>query len=188
MDLTLYDDTYDAFCNAVKKEAAQILEVGCGPGNITKYLLTKQPNYNILATDVAPAMIALAQKNNPSAKHLVLDARDLKKIDKKFDGIVCGFCLPYIAKEDVELLISDCKELLHNEGVLYLSAIQGEYANSGYEMGSSGNKTYVYYYSLSLLKEILQMNNFKVQDLFQINYTKADKSIQTHLVLLAKKK
>jgi ubiquinone/menaquinone biosynthesis C-methylase UbiE len=41
MDLSLYDDSYDAFCALLQKKDATILELGCGPGNITKYLLIK---------------------------------------------------------------------------------------------------------------------------------------------------
>lgn len=39
MDLDLYNDTYDAFCQAVYKPGARIFEIGCGPGNITRYVL-----------------------------------------------------------------------------------------------------------------------------------------------------
>ena len=41
MDLDLYDDTYDTFCEEVNVENATILEIGCGPGNITNIFLTK---------------------------------------------------------------------------------------------------------------------------------------------------
>ena len=34
MDLDLYNNTYDYFCELVK-DNAKILEIGCGPGNIT---------------------------------------------------------------------------------------------------------------------------------------------------------
>ena len=36
MDLDLYNETYDFICNAVVKEKAKILEIGCGPGNISR--------------------------------------------------------------------------------------------------------------------------------------------------------
>ena len=68
MDLELYNESYDAFCNSIAKENANILEIGCGPGNITKYLLLKRPNYQIYGIDVAPNMIELARQNNPTAK------------------------------------------------------------------------------------------------------------------------
>ena len=42
MDLALYHDTFDLFCNLLVRENPTILELACGPGNITKYLLKKK--------------------------------------------------------------------------------------------------------------------------------------------------
>ena len=64
MDLDLYDDTYDTFCEEVNIENATILEIGCGPGNITKYLLNKRPDFRIEGVDVSPNMILLAVANS----------------------------------------------------------------------------------------------------------------------------
>jgi trans-aconitate methyltransferase len=67
MDLDLYDDTYDTFCDEVNIENATILEIGCGPGNITKYILNKRPDFIIDGIDISPNMIELAKTNNPTA-------------------------------------------------------------------------------------------------------------------------
>jgi tRNA G46 methylase TrmB len=45
MQLDIYNETYDFFCNSISKNAPAILEIGCGPGNITKYLLSKRPDF-----------------------------------------------------------------------------------------------------------------------------------------------
>lgn len=66
MHLAIYNETYDFFCAALAKEAS-VLDLGCGPGNITKYLLTKLPSLSITGIDVASNMVALAKKNNPTA-------------------------------------------------------------------------------------------------------------------------
>ena len=67
MNMDLYNDTYDAFCNLIKKSNPKIFEIGCGPGNITKYMLSKRPDFEIEAIDMAPNMIKLAKENNPTA-------------------------------------------------------------------------------------------------------------------------
>lgn len=66
MDLDLYDGTYNRFCDLLSNASASVLEIGCGPGNITRYLLGLNQDLKILATDVSDNMVRLAQKNNPN--------------------------------------------------------------------------------------------------------------------------
>jgi ubiquinone/menaquinone biosynthesis C-methylase UbiE len=112
MDLDIYVTTYDSFSAYIKDDHAKILEIGCGPGNITRYLLSKRPSWDIEAIDVAPNMITLAQKNNPTAQCRVMDCREIDTIEKKFDAIMCGFCMPYLSREDSSKLVKDCSDLL----------------------------------------------------------------------------
>lgn len=187
MDVDLYDDTYDSFCNAVKKQQAAILEIGCGPGNITKYLLAKRNDFAIDATDISPNMIALAKQNNPSANCMVMDARDIHTITKKFDGIMCGFCMPYLSKKDSEKLIQDCFFLLDKGGIFYCSVIEDDHNRSGYETNSNGDKAYVYYYEQDFMTEHLTKAGFSDIHVIRKAYNKKEDSKQTHLILIASK-
>ena len=146
MNLDVYNKTYDAFCKALCKSNAQLLEIGCGPGNITKYLLEQGPDFSILGIDIAPNMVALAIENNPVATFKVMDYREIHQLDSKYDGIVGGFCLPYLSETDATKLITDCSNLLTQNGVLYLSFVEGDSTKSGYQTGSSGDRTYFYYH------------------------------------------
>ncbi|MBK9337663.1 MAG: class I SAM-dependent methyltransferase [Lewinellaceae bacterium] len=188
MDLDLYNDTYDAFCRRIEKPGAKILELGCGPGNITRYLLRKRPDFDILATDAAPNMVKLARENNPAARCEVLDCREMDRLDGPFDGIVCGFCLPYLSKEEVTKLLHDCSNLLNDDGTLYFSAIEGDYNRSGYETSSDRKTTmYVYYHQEDYLLEGLQANGFAHIDVIRKPYTKGDGSASVHLIVAAQK-
>ena len=80
MDVSAYHKSFDFFCDAVQKENPEILELACGPGNITKYILQKRPDFNVLGTDLAPNMLALAKKNNPSVNFQILDSRNIKQL------------------------------------------------------------------------------------------------------------
>ena len=42
----------------------QVLEIACGPGNITKYISRLRPDFQITAIDLSPNMIELAKANN----------------------------------------------------------------------------------------------------------------------------
>lgn len=187
MDLNLYNDSYDLFCEQIKVDKAHILEIGCGPGNITQYLLEKRPDFQLLGTDIAPNMIALAKKNNPTAQFQVMDAREIYQLGDRYDGIICGFCMPYLSKSDCEQLIDDSYHLLQEGGVLYFSTIEGEEQQSGFEVGSTGDRAYVYYHAVDFLKTALQSHQFKLIDLIKIKYPKSNHQVQTHLIFIAQK-
>ncbi|AUS07117.1 class I SAM-dependent methyltransferase [Pseudotamlana carrageenivorans] len=96
----LYNASYDYFCTRISSPRAKIMDVGCGPGNITQYLLKKHPTYEVLGVDIAPNMIALAEKNNPMAQFITMDIRLIGELTHKYHGIICGFCLPYLSEEE----------------------------------------------------------------------------------------
>jgi cyclopropane fatty-acyl-phospholipid synthase-like methyltransferase len=189
MDDDLYNDTYDRFCELIQKTNASVFEIGCGPGNLTKYLLAQRPDFKIEAIDVAPNMIALAKQNNPAADCKVMDCREIGKLDSKYDAIICGFCLPYLTKDDCAKLISDASLLLNEGGIFYLSAIEDDYEKSGFETSSDGqNKLFVYYHKENFLREELHANGFSRIETMRKSFSKKDGSVQTHLILIAQKK
>lgn len=186
MDLPIYNASYDAFCNALNNVNASILEIGCGPGNITKYLLSKQPNFSVTGIDAAPNMIALAEKNNPSAIFRLMDCRDIQQLNTKYDGIICGFCIPYLSEAAVAKLISDCGLLLQPQGILYLSFVAGAKTNSGFQTGVNG-RVYFNYYTVENITELLLVNGFERPTLFNVNYKKSEGDFELHTIMLSNK-
>lgn len=187
MNLELYNDTYDIFCNKLKNEKPYILEIGCGPGNITKYILTKRPDFKIDAIDVSINMIELAHINNPSAKFIQMDCREIDKLKSSYDGIFCGFCLPYLSEYDCKKLIKDFNSLTTNNGLIYLSFVEGDSNSSGYQVGSSGDRIYFHYHNLEHLKCLLNENNFSITDVVYKTYSKNNQSDEVHTIILAQK-
>jgi trans-aconitate methyltransferase len=187
MDLDLYNNTYDVICDSITKKGAAVLDVGCGPGNITRYLLSKRPDFNILGIDVAPNMVELARKNNPTARFSVMDSRQIEQLTTTFDGIVAGFCLPYLSPFDVSKLFTDCFQLLHNNGLLYVSFVEGESAQSGYLIGSSGDRTYFYFHTSDEIIKQLKKEKFDNIQLHKVEYQKSSGEMDVHTILAARK-
>lgn len=188
MDLDLYHGTYHMFCESIKRSDAEILEIGCGPGNITKQLLTKRPDFRIFGIDIAPNMVTLAKKNNPTAKFDVMDSREINEICEKFDGIICGFCLPYLSPSDCKKLFKDAYDLLAENGLFYLSFVEGDPEHSGFQTGGGGDKIYFYYHSLEGIRAKLIEHDFKEIGVFQFEYKKSESEMEIHVVLMAEKK
>lgn len=187
MYLDLYNETYDTFCSLISKDHAKILDVACGPGNITRYLLSKRSDFQILGIDIALNMIELAQKNNPEASFSLMDCRDIRKLHTLYDGIVFGFGLPYLLPADGLTFLTDAYDLLTDEGVLYVSFMDGPAEQSGYKTGSNGDQVYFNYYPATDIRQHLIKTGFKNLSTFVVPYQRPDGSTEEHTIMIGVK-
>lgn len=188
MHADLYHDSFDVFFSYITKKNATILDIACGPGNITRYLLNKQPDLQISGIDNAPNMVELAQINNPTANFKVMDCRDIHELNTTFDAVICGFGLPYISKEDSIALIANASKLISKDGYLYLSTMEGDYTNSGFTKASSSeDMAYIHYHSFDYLESALKDNQFSIVEVFRKDYPEQDGSTTVDLFIIAKK-
>jgi ubiquinone/menaquinone biosynthesis C-methylase UbiE len=187
MDVSVYQESLDFFLRHLKHNNGSILEIACGPGNVTKNLLDKNPTLKILATDLSPNMLALAKENNPSADFKLMDGRSVALLKKKFAGIVCGFFLPYLSKEETLWFIKDVASVLEEGGLLYLSTMEDDYHKSGFEKGSSGDEIFIHYHEFEDLSEMLNINQFKILNVWRHHSLLTNRKKVTDLVIVAEK-
>lgn len=186
MDVSMYHESFDVFCNSIKKDNPAILELACGPGNITKYLLEKRSDFKILGTDLAPNMIELAKINNPTASFQLLDFRDIKNLNQTFDALMCGFGLPYLSKEEAIQFIADSTKVLNQNGIIYISTMEDDNNKSRFQKGSSGDEIFMNYHQADYLIHALENNGFNVIDLQRKHYIHNEQDT-TDLILIATK-
>ena len=184
MDVSLYHDTFDLFCHHLPQKHAEILELACGPGNITHYLLQQRPDFQILATDLAPKMLELAAQNNPTAQFALLDARKITSLAKQFDGLMCGFCLPYLSKTEAIQLIADAAKILKPKGLIYLSTMEDAYEKSDWKTGSTGTQIFQHFHEAEYLTAALEANGFRVLDVARKRTAASDGAEVVDLVIL----
>ena len=186
MELDLYNDTYDYICKTIDKPKAKLLEIGCGPGNITKYILSKRPDFDIFGIDIAPNMIELAKQNNPTTDFAVMDSRDIHTLDTNYDGIIGGFCIPYLSQTECNELIANTYNLLNENGLIYLSFVEGDPEKSDFKVGSGG-RVYFYYHKLDDILE--QLNRFQFGEIktFKVKYKISETAFDIHTIVTARK-
>lgn len=187
MDVSLYKNSFDVFLNLLQINST-LLEVACGPGNITKYLLNTRPDLKILATDLAPNMLALAQQNNPTATFKLLDARAISKLQQPFNAIMCGFVFPYFSKEETIQFIKDAALVLNPNGAIYISTMEDDYSKSGFRKGSQGDEIFMHFHQADYLTEALNQNGFTLIETQRIESVSTDNSKTIDLILIAIKK
>jgi len=179
------DKLYDLTTNRYPR----ILELACGPGNVTNYLRQKFRDSDIIAIDLAPRMIDIAKRTVSGVDFRVMDVREIKALNVLFDTIICSFCLPFLSKEDTYQLISDCAESLEQKGLLYISTMEGDESNAGFESTSfSGDsKVYFNYHKQKDLEEALVNNGFTIAYNICQDYVESNGSIITDLIMIATK-
>ncbi|SDK13668.1 Methyltransferase domain-containing protein [Pedobacter sp. ok626] len=187
MDVSLFAGTFNIFCDNITINNAAILDIACGPGNISRYLLDRKPDYDVLGIDLSPNMLRLAQNNNPGAKFQLMDCREISNIEKRFEGVMCGFCLPYLTPKEASELIANVSGLLKPNGVFYLSTMEeDENTKSRFQISSSGDQVYVNYHREDDLTRAFRENNFEVINLTRFSSPDKDGSIITDLVMIGK--
>ena len=186
MDVSLYANTLNIFCETIKIKNARILDIACGPGNTSQYLLRQKTDFQILGIDLSPNMVELAKKNNPTAECRVMDGTAINTLAKKFDGIIAGFYLPYISKEAAIDFIHSSSELLNAKGLLYISTMEGNYSDSDYVASSSEkeDRLMTFYHQADYLIEALIDNGFKMIHLQRVENMD---SMTTDLCIVAQK-
>jgi len=186
-DIESYRTHFDAFTNLVQAAKPCILELGCGPGNVTRYLKETLSSAAITAIDLAPGMIDLARKAVADVDFKVMDVRDIKTLHTRFDAIMCSFCLPFLSKEDAAKLIDDCAEMLNHGGVLYLSTMEGDESKAGFEPTSFSGRAEVYfnYHRKADLEKALQENLLRIEHNKQQIYAEPDGTTLVDLILIA---
>lgn len=189
MRVDAYHASLDAFCSAVDVKNARVLELGCGPGNVTQYLLSKRPDFQLLGTDLSVKMLELARANNPSATFEVLDCRNIADLRATYNGIACAFCLPYITAVEMVRLVDDAYRALTIGGVLYLSTMQGDPNKSAFTMPSTGRgePVFMQYYTAEMITDALVRAGFQIEHLSRASTIASDGSLSTDLLVVAKK-
>jgi cyclopropane fatty-acyl-phospholipid synthase-like methyltransferase len=133
-------------------------------------------------------MIQLAKLNVPTARFRVLQAQELHKIEQKFEGIISGFLIPYLSKSALQNFIKNINLLLQDNGVVYLSFVEGNYEQSNYQVSASGNKVYFHYYTSEEVKEYLLQYNITLLKTFLIPYPDTNNlGTQIHTAMIAQK-
>jgi len=185
-----YIEQLTHFCTLIKSDNPAILELGCGPGNITRFLKTRFPESRIFAVDLAPKMIEIAQKALPDVDFRVMDVRDISVLNGKFDAVMCSFCLPFLSKSDTAKLIADCAVCLVSGGVLYVSTMEGTEERAGFEPTSFSGDAEIYfnYHRQADLEQAFAQSGFEIRQIKLQDYIEPDGSATTDMIFIAVKK
>lgn len=180
--LDIYNDTYDTLLGKIQDDAA-ILDLACGPGNVSGYLKRSKPGLEITGVDISEEMIEIAKTRIKGGTFMVAD---ICRVDFKtqFDCVVCAFAIPYLDHRESARVAGIIRQSMKPDGHFYLSFIKG--SKQGYEKQSftDDDTLFIYYHSSEAVLKILDQQALSVTEKFEIDYPGKDGTITKEIVYI----
>lgn len=116
-------EVLDVFAESLRDQG-EICEIGCGPGQIARYL--KDRGLAIRGIDLSDEMVACATRLNPDISFAQGDMLALDLPDDGFAGIVSFYAVIHLKREDVVRALKEMARVLRPGGKLLVSFHSGE--------------------------------------------------------------
>lgn len=130
----LYDNWLDKYLNLIKKNKTQILDLGCGMGNDSLYLIEK--GFDVLSTDYCAVALDNVKKVIPNAKTMTVDiSKKLPFKDGEFEIIVADLCLHYFDSKTTTEIMREIRRILKPGGSLFARVNSVQDVNHGAGQG-----------------------------------------------------
>lgn len=136
------------------KPGSLVLDVGCGAGVKSQYLLDK--GLKVVGIDFSEKMIEIAKREVPSATFHVADIKNLSGLQESFDGILAQAVLLHIPKIEADGVVKGLRDKLHNGGYLYIAVKEKRESGKEEEILKENDYGYEYerFFSYFTLPEI----------------------------------
>ena len=139
---------------------SKILDAGCGSGRDSAYFADEK--LEVTSIDIVAELINEAKNNVKNVNFKLMDMKDMKFDENTFDGIWCMSSISDVEKKDAPMVIGNFNKIMKNNGILYISAREGQ-GEQVIEKGFFNDLPRFYaYYSQQELEELLVTNKFKV--------------------------
>ena len=142
-DSVVYDDWLDRFDVLIAGCQTPIIDLGCGSGNDTKYLLEK--GKTVIACDQSVRAVEHIRKNFPkihSVKHF--DMRNGLPFENDFtEIIIADLSLHYFSEEETASILRELSRVLKRDGVLLMRVNSVKDVNHG---AGQGEEVQPHYY------------------------------------------
>jgi SAM-dependent methyltransferase len=113
----------DTFADSLREQGV-ICEIGCGPGQISRYL--QDLGLKMCGIDLSDEMVKCAGRLNPDISFEQGDMLALNAEDASFAGVVSFYAIIHLRREDVTRALREMRRVLIPGGRLLVSFHGGE--------------------------------------------------------------
>lgn len=97
-------------------DAGLVADIGCGPGQIGRYLFDR--GVDVIGVDLSAAMVRVARDRNPGMRFEKADMRVLPFADDELAGAVAFYSLIHLTPEDAAAACAELHRVIAPGGVL----------------------------------------------------------------------
>ncbi len=83
------DNLMEQLLSFIPNKRGSILDVACGKGETTAYLLKYYPPQEITAINISEMQLGIARSKSPRSNFFIMSATELEVEDSSFDNIIC---------------------------------------------------------------------------------------------------
>jgi len=149
----------DKFVSFLPKNS-RILDIGCGPGTFSKYLINK--GFKVEGIDLSEEMLKIARLKVSEVKFNLMDMRNLEYPINSFDGLIVPYSLIHIATEEIPKTLDGFNRILKQNGLILIIAQAGEPDRIVDETLIKGRKMFINFFTRKKLKDYLTNTGFEV--------------------------
>lgn len=139
---------------------AKILDVGCGPGEFTRYILDK--NFDITGVDLSRAMIDIARERVGKEYFAIMDMCDLDYQPSTFDGLLAAYSLIHIPSSKVPHTLAGFYRILKPCGCLMIITQHGKPDRVVDEPLMAGEKMFINFFTGQRIASLLRAAGFTI--------------------------
>lgn len=149
----------DKFLDYLPIEAI-ILDIGCGPGTFTQYLVKK--GYRVEGADLSSEMLKIARKKIPGVKFTSMDMRKLKYPPEEFEGLLVAYSLIHIPSAEIPDALKGFYRVLKPGGSMLVIAQKGEPDKVVDEPLKKGEKIFINFFTKKRLFDFISEAGFEI--------------------------
>lgn len=143
-----------------------ICDLGCGPGQIARYL--SERGANVCGIDLSPEMIKQARRLNPEISFRPGNMLDLSEIaDASFGGVTAFYSIIHVPRESVVDALREIKRVLRRRGTLLLTFHIGRETRHLDEWFGKKISLDFYFFETEEMKRDLETIGFEIEEVLE---------------------
>lgn len=164
---------------------AKVLDVGCGPGQFTQYMMNK--GFSVKGIDFSTEMLTIAQEKVPNGTFQQADMRNLPFDDEHFDGLFVAYSLIHIPSEEIPQTLNGFLRVLKPGGYIEIIAQKGEADQMANMPVLPSEKMFFNFFTTERLSKFLENSGFTIEYQVESKSLDSESVSDTVIYTIAKK-